>query len=330
MDAGVSVPLGEAKHVVSVPSIRVNGSLNVCRYWSRFRKVLTPVMEVHVSPSCVFRVNSHSRTSKSVLWRSGVVFGGAPLGRCSQFHKFSWNPNQTLSWLITNTKNEMPRFPASLAGTHRSCIPLAPPAPLWTDLLLLTSPTFTLHTMSYVSLCGCAGASSACNRRPGAAVLQIFDSAALSRGCGFRGLVFSCTRSRGARFRFAFGDLYWFHSSPCLLAFMWLVLIGRDLRWILCPISLHQLLGSSLVLWICVCNTHQLCLAVWGHGDRDAVLWKPFTNQKNQSWAQWMSALQTHRVSTQVAEHENQTSPALEACEVSSHGWVCNSEPGGW
>lgn len=134
----------------------------------------------------------------------------------------------------------------------------------------------------------------------------------------------------GARFRFAFGDLYWFHSSPCLLAFMWLVLIGRDLRWILCPISLHQLLGSSLVLWICVCNTHQLCLAVWGHGDRDAVLWKPFTNQKNQSWAQWMSALQTHRVSTQVAEHENQTSPALEACEVSSHGWVCNSEPGGW
>lgn len=88
--------------------------------------------------------------------------------------------------LINYAENEMPRFPASLAGRRHSHIPPAPPAPLRTQIpFFLTSPhVYSAHTVLrvFVHLCGSAGASSACNSRAGAAVVQMFDSAAPSRG----------------------------------------------------------------------------------------------------------------------------------------------------
>lgn len=68
------------------------------RCWLPWWEILVPV---YVSSSCVFSVTSHSWTANSLLWRSSTVsWGRWGRHRCSQYHKFSWNPKPTLSWLI--------------------------------------------------------------------------------------------------------------------------------------------------------------------------------------------------------------------------------------
>lgn len=165
--------------------------------------------------------------------------------------------------------------------------------------LRLTSPrvySARIVLRVLVRLCGSAGASSACNRRAGAAVLQMLDSAALSRGAASH---IQLPPGPGAWFSFAFGDLHWLLFHPCLPAFRGLVLIGRDLWWILCLISLHH----CSALWICVCvfeHTHTFALlAVWGHCDGDTVYGslsqiKRITVEASERWP-WRLTGSVHR-----------------------------------
>lgn len=121
--------------------------------------------------------------------------------------------------LINYAENEMPRFPAWLAARHRSGVPPTPPPhPLHHQRIPPLLVRFA-HVLPRLCerLCGSAGASSACGRSAGAAVVQMFDCAAVSRGCCCC-LSHPCSRTRGGAeaCNLAFGDGRWVRFHPCL------------------------------------------------------------------------------------------------------------------
>lgn len=129
--------------------------------------------------------------------------------------------------LINYAENEMPRFPASLAGRHRACIPLAPPAPLRTD----SSSSRFRPRLSCTHCPSCLGADLREPRQhaTGDQAQQFCRCLTALLSPGVLPPTFSYTRGRGLDSVLLWGNLHWFCFHRCLPSVRGIVLIGRDL-----------------------------------------------------------------------------------------------------